>query len=55
MNNYQKMQNMFENEAKEYSERTKTEAELEVLNTVHYWGQESLSPDERRLFGGYTR
>lgn len=52
MNNYQKMQNMFENEAKEYSERTKTEAELEVLNTVHYWGQESLSPDERRLFGG---
>lgn len=46
---------MFENEAKEYSERTKTEAELEVLNTVHYWGQESLSPDERRLFGGYTR
>lgn len=43
---------MFEKEAEEYSEKTKTEAELKVLNTVNYWGQESLDPNERRLFGG---
>lgn len=43
---------MFEQEAKEYAERTKTEKEFEVLDTVHYWGQESLSTDERRLFKG---
>ena len=43
---------MFEKEAVEYAERTKTEKEIEVLNTVHDWGQESLSPNERRLFEG---
>ena len=43
---------MFEKEAEEYAERTKTEKEIEVLNTVHDWGQESLSPNERRLFEG---
>ena len=43
---------MFEKEAENYSERTMTEVELEVLNTVHDWGQESLSPNERRLFNG---
>ena len=43
---------MFEKEAEEYAEGTKTEKELEVLNTVHYWGQESLDPNERRLFEG---
>ncbi|MBO7713788.1 MAG: hypothetical protein J6S85_09480 [Methanobrevibacter sp.] len=41
-----------ENEAEEYAEGTKTEKEIEVLNTVHDWGQESLSPSERRLFEG---
>ena len=43
---------MFEKEAEKYAERTKTEKEIEVLNTVHDWGQESLSPSERRLFEG---
>ena len=43
---------MFEKESEEYAERTKTEKEIEVLNTVHDWGQESLSPNERRLFEG---
>ena len=41
-----------EKESEEYAERTKTEKEIEVLNTVHDWGQESLSPNERRLFEG---
>jgi hypothetical protein len=41
-----------EKEAEEYAERTKTEKEIKVLNTVHDWGQESLSPNERRLFEG---
>jgi hypothetical protein len=43
---------MFEKEAEEYAERTKTEKEIKVLNTVHDWGIESLSPSERRLFEG---
>ena len=43
---------MFEKEAKEYAERTKTEKELDVLNKVQAWGQESLDPDERRLLSG---
>ena len=46
------MPELFEKEAVEYAERTKTEKEIEVLNTVHDWGQESLSPNERRLFEG---
>ena len=43
---------MFEKEAEEYAERTKTEKEIEVLNTVHNWGKESLSPEERYLWEG---
>lgn len=43
---------MFEKEAEEYAEGTKTKKEIEVLNTVHVWGEESLTPDERRLLGG---
>lgn len=43
---------MFEKEAEEYAEGTKTEKELEVLNTVHDWGQESLTPEERILLEG---
>ena len=33
---------MFEKESKAYAERTKTKKELEVLNKVYAWGQESL-------------
>ena len=43
---------MFKKEAKAYAERTKTQKELKVLNTVRDWGIESLDPDERRLFAG---
>ena len=43
---------MFEKEAEEYAERTNTEKEIEVLNTVHNWGKESLSPEERYLWEG---
>ena len=43
---------MFEKEAEEYAEGTKTEKELEVLNTVQDWGQESLTPEERILLVG---
>ena len=43
---------MFEKEAEAYTERTKTEKELKVLNIVRDWGIESLDPDERRLFTG---
>ena len=43
---------MFEKEAEEYAEGTKTEKELEVLNIVQDWGQESLTPEERILLVG---
>lgn len=45
---------MFEEQAKTFASATLTDKELEVLKTVHDWGQESLSPEERHLFGGIS-
>ena len=43
---------MFEKEAEKYAENTRTQKEIEVLDTVHDWGRESLSPEERHLWEG---
>ena len=45
---------MFEKEAEEYAINTRTQKEIEVLNTVQDWGGESLSPEERHLWEGIS-
>lgn len=45
---------MFEKDAEEYAINTRTQKEIEVLNTVQDWGGESLSPEERHLWEGIS-
>ena len=46
---------MFEKEAEEYAEGTKTEKELEVLNTVQDWGARIFNSRRKNIACRYTR
>lgn len=43
---------MFDDEAEFFAEESITDKEKEIDQTVHDWGQESLSPEERRVWEG---